>query len=96
MDAGNCMLLGEPAGVAQIFSAFRYDERYRGGGMGVGFKEIAFHHVDEFEPVVEHLRAVNLVVKTSAGQLRGYNTDGVGFRAKPGGILFTDRPHAHR
>ena len=74
------MLVGDTTNVTEILSAAKSDDRYLGGGAGVGFKDIVVHHLDELDPLAEAIGAVNLIAKTPEGNLRGYNTDGIGFR----------------
>ena len=76
---GNIMLIGDPRRAAEIIAAFRQDEKYRGGGAGVGFKDGSLPYLDEIEPMAKAIGAVNFIVKTAQGKLRGYNTDGLGF-----------------
>lgn len=79
LDAGNVMAVGEVGNLPKIISALRNDEKYLGGGAGVGFKNKIISELDEVEPIAREIGAVNLVVKTSEGLLRGYNTDGFGY-----------------
>jgi shikimate dehydrogenase len=72
------MVVGDPANAAEIYSAFRRDPAYVGGGTGSGFKNRALAVLDSLDPLAEQIGAVN-VVKKIAGRLRGYNTDGSGF-----------------
>ena len=74
------MLVGDEADVSDILAAAKHDDRYVGGGLGVGFKDEAFVHVDELDPLAEAIGSINVIAKTAAGQLRGYNTDGIGYR----------------
>lgn len=79
LDAGNVMAVGEVGNLSKIISALRNDEKYLGGGVGVGFKDKIIGELDEVEPIAREIGAVNLVVKTPEGLLRGYNTDGLGY-----------------
>lgn len=52
-------------------------------------KVAVLQYLDELDPLCEKMGACNTVVKTSAGKLVGYNTDGVGFYTslvKEGGV----------
>jgi|SRR5579872_943398 len=75
----NIMLVGEPKNASSILDVLRRDSRYEGGGAGVGFKDESFDHLDEFDQLAEAIGSVNFILKTKAGKLRGYNTDGLGY-----------------
>jgi shikimate dehydrogenase len=77
----NAMLVGDISQMETIVQALRKDSRYIGGGAGVGFKDEIIKHLDEVDPIAEKIGAVNFVLKTSAGKLKGYNTDGMGYAA---------------
>jgi shikimate dehydrogenase len=77
--AGNAMLVGKASSLPEILGALRLDSRYIGGGAGVGFKDEAVNQLDEVEPVAKEIGAVNFIVKTEDGLLKGYNTDGLGY-----------------
>lgn len=79
LPAGNVMLVGDPKRLEEIFGVFRRDEKYLGGGAGVGFKDESVQFLDELEPGAEAIGAVNFIMKTDEGKLKGYNTDGLGF-----------------
>ena len=79
LSLGNIMVIGDPKRAAEILAAFRQDEKYRGGGAGVGFKDGSLPYLDEIEPKAKAIGAVNFFLKTAQGKLRGYNTDGLGF-----------------
>lgn len=79
IDAGNIMLVGDPASGEHILSALKKDKRYIGGGAGVGFKDAVVGHLDELDETATEAGSVNFILKTEAGQLRGFNTDGLGF-----------------
>lgn len=79
VGAGNIMLVGETKTLPEIFEAFYADEKYLGGGAGVGFKDEVVKYLNEIDPLAEQIGAVNIIVKTAQGKLRGYNTDGLGF-----------------
>lgn len=75
----NIRLFGETEKINEIFSAFKSDIRYVGGDVGVGFKDKAPKIVDELDPIAEAMGSINVVVKTENGELKGFNTDGVGY-----------------
>lgn len=79
MDSSNVMMVGDVKNINDIFEVFRKDEKYVGGGAGVGFKDEVIPFLDEIDPLAEQIGAVNLVMKTLTGKLRGYNTDGLGY-----------------
>jgi len=79
MDIGNIMKIGNPKYCAKILDDFRTDPKYIGGGAGVGFKDIAFDLVDELDPIAKAIGAINFILKTPEGKLKGFNTDGTGF-----------------
>lgn len=73
------MMVGNPKEASQILENFRMDQKYIGGGSGVGFKEVNVHHVDELDPLAKAIGAINLIQKLPSGKLKGWNTDGIGF-----------------
>jgi len=79
IDAGNIMLVGDPRQCKHILEVFRQDTKYRGGGAGVGFKDEVIPFLDEIEPLAQEIGAVNFIMKTSDGKLKGFNTDGAGY-----------------
>ncbi|MBI4132408.1 MAG: hypothetical protein HY474_02135 [Candidatus Sungbacteria bacterium] len=79
MPDRNIMVVADPKHAAAILAAFRQDERYRGGGCGIGFKEIVLPHLDTLHPPADRMGAVNIVKKTIDDRLVGWNTDGLGF-----------------
>lgn len=79
IEAGNVMLVGNPKTTKQIFEILRRDSKYLGGGMGVGFKDEAVPYLDELDSVAEAIGAVNFVLRTPDGRLKGFNTDGQGY-----------------
>lgn len=76
---GNVMMVGASSGAKHILGALRRDEKYQGGGAGVGFKDEVVPYLDELDPLAEAVGAVNFILKTSEGKLKGYNTDGTGY-----------------
>jgi len=63
----------------QLIFAFRRCDRFMGANVTVPHKLPIMEFLDELDPVVERIGAVNTVVRTPAGRLIGYNTDGEGF-----------------
>lgn len=74
------MLIGETANLPRFFSAFREDENYLGGGLGVGFKDEAVktNALDSLADSARLVKAANVVVKEGQ-ELIGHNTDGAGY-----------------
>lgn len=74
------MLVGETANLPRFFSAFREDENYLGGGLGIGFKDEAVkaEALDSLADSAKLVKAANVVVKEGQ-KLIGHNTDGAGF-----------------
>lgn len=79
MATRNIMLVGEPRFIPQIFDAFRHDPKYLGGGAGVGFKDESIKYLDRLDSLAKAIGAVNFVLKTPGGGLKGFNTDGLGY-----------------
>ncbi|MBI2451410.1 MAG: hypothetical protein HYV52_03735 [Parcubacteria group bacterium] len=79
IDAGNIMLVGDSQSAGHILDVFRKDAKYRGGGAGVGFKNEVITYLDELEPLAKEIGAVNFIMKTPEGKLKGFNTDGIGY-----------------
>ena len=75
----NFMVVADPKDAAKIMKTFRNDPKYRGGGAGIGWKEIVIPYLDEVTPMAKAMGAVNIVKKTDPAYLIGDNTDGVGF-----------------
>jgi len=63
----------------QLVFAFRHWDRFMGMNVTVPHKLPVMEFLDELNPGVERIGAVNTVVRTPAGRLIGYNTDGEGF-----------------
>ncbi len=76
---GSIMFVADPENISEIFTSFREDPKYLGGGMGVGFKDEAPRYLDSVEKFAEQIGAVNVIVKMPPDGLRGYNTDALGF-----------------
>lgn len=83
----NIMLVGNPKFIPRVFDAFRQDPKYLGGGAGVGFKDESTQYLDRLDPLAEAINAVNFILKTPEGKLKGFNTDGLGY-AQSLGELF--------
>ncbi len=79
LDIGNVMIVGDTVKSSEILDSLRVDERYLGGGVGVGFKDEVVQYLDEIEPIAKEIGSVNIIVKTEEGKLKGFNTDGVGY-----------------
>jgi shikimate dehydrogenase len=59
--------------------AFRDCDRFMGMNVTVSHKVRIMEFLDELDQGVQRIQAVNTVVRTRAGRLIGYNTDGDGF-----------------
>ena len=79
LDIGNVAMTADPNSLPIILDTFRSDPRYLGGGAGVGIKQRALALVDQLDPCAAAIGALNLIRKTEAGLLHGYNTDGEGY-----------------
>ncbi|NTU98699.1 hypothetical protein HGA64_01685 [Candidatus Falkowbacteria bacterium] len=67
--------------LAKIAEALRSDQRYIGGGLGVGLKDDMLPFLDHLDQSAASVNASNIVIKQQDGGLKGYNTDGMGFVA---------------
>jgi shikimate dehydrogenase len=65
--------------LGQLLSIFRDSERLLGFNVTVPHKLEIMRHLDDVDAAAARIQAVNTVVRTPAGRLVGYNTDGVGF-----------------
>jgi shikimate dehydrogenase len=65
--------------LGQLISTLRDSERLLGFNVTVPHKVEVMDYLDELDSSAARIRAVNTVVRTSAGRLVGYNTDGPGF-----------------
>lgn len=92
IDSAVAMMVGNPDQAAEIFSVLKADQKYIGGGAGVGFKDVAINYVDELDPLALAIGSINLVQKLPSGKLKGWNTDGVGYRQSLEGTL---EQHGH-
>ena len=63
----------------QLVFTFRHCARFMGANVTVPHKLPILKFLDEVDPEVECIGAVNTIVRTPAGRLIGYNTDGEGF-----------------
>lgn len=79
MPDHNSMMVADPKQIIRIMQAFRNDERYRGGGAGIGFKEAVIPCLDDITPLAKAMGAVNIIKKMPDGSLAGDNTDGAGY-----------------
>ena len=79
MPDHNSMMVADPKQTVRIMQAFRDDERYRGGGAGIGFKEAVIQCLDDITPLAKAMGAVNIIRKMPDGSLAGDNTDGTGY-----------------
>lgn len=87
IKAAHLMLVALPERAPLVLAALREDRRYLGGGMGVRWKTAAVPLLDELDEVAREVGAMNVVVKTAGGALRGFNTDGNGYAASLATIL---------
>ena len=62
-----------------LVSVLRNCDRFMGMNVTVPHKVRIMELLDELDPCSQRIRAVNTVVRTSAGRLLGFNTDGEGF-----------------
>jgi shikimate dehydrogenase len=65
--------------LGQLISVLRDSERLLGFNVTVPHKVEIMEYLDGLDPSATRIQAVNTVVRTSAGRLIGYNTDGPGF-----------------
>jgi shikimate dehydrogenase len=79
LSYGNVMMVGGAHNAKNILAVLRADPKYSGGGAGVGFKDEVVPHLDDLEPLAKAVGAVNFILKTKEGKLKGYNTDGTGY-----------------
>ncbi|MBI5077927.1 MAG: NAD(P)-binding domain-containing protein [Candidatus Yonathbacteria bacterium] len=80
IDSAVAMMVGDPKDTAEILNTLKADPKYIGGGAGVGFKDVAIDFVDELDPLAKAIGAINLIQKLPSGELKGWNTDGIGYR----------------
>ncbi|MFA6797509.1 MAG: hypothetical protein WCR40_02290 [Candidatus Paceibacterota bacterium] len=79
IDYVMAMVIGDIEYTEQIVKFFKQDPRYIGGGVGVGFKDKIIKDLDELDPLAQAVGSVNVIKKMPSGNLRGYNTDGIGY-----------------
>jgi shikimate dehydrogenase len=75
----------------EFVSVIRDSERVLGINITVPHKVQIVEYLDELDPAAGRVQAVNTIVRTNAGRLIGYNTDGEGFvesilRPQPGRV----------
>lgn len=87
IDSAVTMMVGEPAKAAEILNILKADPKYIGGGAGVGFKDVTINYVDELDPLALAIGSINLIQKLPSGKLKGWNTDGIGYRESLEGLL---------
>jgi shikimate dehydrogenase len=75
----NVAMVCRAGDLGEVLEILRGDDRYAGGGVGVGLKVEALPHLDRVVPLAETASAVNLIQKTRDGRLTGHNTDGDGY-----------------
>lgn len=61
------------------FAAYKDDQRFKLGGLGVGFKDESINSLDLLDDSAANVGAANFVLKNEEAKLVGYNTDGEGF-----------------
>jgi len=69
----------EKAKLPEFAAALRSAESVMGVNVTVPHKLAIMDYLDELDSGAARIRAVNTIVRTRAGQLVGYNTDGAGF-----------------
>lgn len=79
INAVMMMVVGRPEQAEDILDLFRQDPKYLGGGSGVGFKDEVVKFLDVLDPLAKAIGSVNLIQKLPDGQLKGWNTDGLGY-----------------
>ncbi|MFQ5658505.1 MAG: shikimate dehydrogenase family protein [Candidatus Methylomirabilales bacterium] len=65
--------------LGQLVNILKQSERVMGGNVTVPYKLTIMDYLDELDEKAEKIKAVNTVVRTKNGRLRGTNTDGKGF-----------------
>ena len=69
----------EPSNLAALMEAFRRSERIVVANVTLPHKIKIMDCLDDLDEKVRQTRAVNTIVRTQDGRLKGYNTDGEGF-----------------
>jgi shikimate dehydrogenase len=67
------------AGLGDLLSTLRKSEGFLGANVTVPHKVRAMKFLDTLDADARRIQAVNTIVKTPDGKLRGHNTDGEGF-----------------
>jgi shikimate dehydrogenase len=62
-----------------LLTVLRQSERFWGANITLPHKLRIMEYLDEIDPGARRINAVNTIVRTEAGRLIGYNTDGAGF-----------------
>ena len=62
----------------EIIDGIRYMPTFLGGAVTKPDKEEVMQYLDDFDPLCKKIGSSNTIVKTEAGRLVGYNTDGYG------------------
>ena len=62
----------------EIIEGIRYMPTFLGCAVTKPLKEAVMQYLDDFDPLCKKIGSSNTVVKTEAGKLIGYNTDGYG------------------
>lgn len=65
--------------LGEIITGIRYMPSFAGCAVTKPNKVEVMRYLDEYDPLCEKIGSANTVVKTQAGKLKGYNTDGIGF-----------------
>jgi shikimate dehydrogenase len=68
----------EPQNLPELLAVLRKTETFLGANVTVPYKVAILKHLDGLDEKARLIGAVNTVVRTSGGQLLGYNTDGQG------------------
>jgi len=80
----------KPEDLEEYFAARRADPNWRGCNITMPHKQASMGMLDELDPAVRRIGAVNTVVPGEDGKLGGYNTDAAGF-LEPLGKSVPDR-----
>ena len=67
--------------LGELMAQFKKSPRFWGANVTVPHKVRVMDFLDEIDPGARRVDAVNTIVRTAAGRLIGYNTDGEGFIA---------------
>lgn len=66
-------------GLADYFAVRRKDPDWRGCNITMPHKQAAIALVDRLDPLAARIGAINTVVRSTQGELTGFNTDAAGF-----------------